>query len=332
MVGGDVVLEIAEPGAELASERVVDPVRERRDRHERCVVPPQRRLISIAKFSQPAAWTETKSTAQRPITPSRASRRPTVSAWAAICGAYSGSAGNGSRRGLPVRAAQHLIVRREDVDLARGADPQLRARAAQVVALDQLLDDAALVGERGEVRVDRRLGVLELHRAGEGSVVECPAHVDERVPEAADPAVELTIAWPPSNSRSARRTSRSPPTSKPRACRTSSSGRRAGPIFVPSRASFGSARRVDPEPHGELDLVARREGEEEGELRRHSACGSARSRPAGEQFRQRLVAAVDERDDREAAARLRRVQLRDEAEVVVDQPRQDRLRGHVDDA
>ena len=40
---------------------------------------------------------------------------------------------------------------------------------------------------------------------------------------------------------------------------------------------------------------------------------------------QRLVAAVDERDDGEAAARLGRVQLRDEAEVVVDQARQNRL-------
>ena len=60
-----------------------------------CVVPPQRRLISIAYGCQPSSCrTATKSTAQRPMTPSRASRRPTLSASIAIRGAYSWSAGN----------------------------------------------------------------------------------------------------------------------------------------------------------------------------------------------------------------------------------------------
>jgi hypothetical protein len=90
----------------------------------------------------------------------------------------------------------------------------------------------------------------------------------------------------------------------------------------------------DPQPDRELDLVGRRrEGEKERELRlcdeRLDPLDRAGARE--ELLRQRQVAAVDERDDREAAPRLRRVQLGDEAEVVVDQPRQHGLRRHVDD-
>ena len=48
--------------------------------------------------------------------------------------------------------------------------------------------------------------------------------------------------------------------------------------------------------------------------------------------RERLVAPVDERDGEEAAARLGRVELGDEGEVVVENARVDRLRGDVDDA
>ena len=57
-----------------------------------------------------------------------------------------------------------------------------------------------------------------------------------------------------------------------------------------------------------------------------------RARPREQLARQRLVAPVDERDGVEPAARLRRVQLGDEAEVVVEHPRVDRLRRHVDHA
>ena len=93
--------------------------------------------------------------------------------------------------GLPVRAAEHLVVRREDVDLARGADPELGARAPQVLALDPLLHDPALAGEGGEVVEDGGLGVLERERGAECALVERERHVDEGVAEAADAAVEL---------------------------------------------------------------------------------------------------------------------------------------------
>ena len=100
----------------------------------------------------------------------------------------------------------------------------------------------------------------------------------------------------------------------------------------PLERGVGAVER-DPEPDGELDLVRRgREREQERELGLgdESADPLDRSGAPEQLLRQRLVAAVDERDDGEAAARLGRVQLRDEAEVVVDQARQDRLRRHVD--
>jgi hypothetical protein len=62
------------------------------------------------------------------------------------------------------------------------------------------------------------------------------------------------------------------------------------------------------------------------------ADASERPGPVEELARERLVAPVDEGDGVEAAPRLGRVQLRYEAEVVVEHPRVDRLRGDVDHA
>ena len=95
VVGRDVVLDVAEPAC---GTRPRAGRRRRRSSVEMamngCVVPPQRRLISIAYgCHSPFCRTATKSTALRPITPSRARRRPILSASAAMRGAYSGSAG-----------------------------------------------------------------------------------------------------------------------------------------------------------------------------------------------------------------------------------------------
>ena len=90
---------------------------------------------------------------------------------------------------VPVRASEHLVVGRHDVDLPGRAHPQLNARAAEGRALDPLLDDAALVVECCEVVLDALLGVLELERGAK--VVGRPVEVEQRVPEAAHSLVEL---------------------------------------------------------------------------------------------------------------------------------------------
>ena len=48
---------------------------------------------------------------------------------------------------LPARAAQELVVRREDLDLAERRHAQLDAGAAELVADEPLLDDAASPGQ-----------------------------------------------------------------------------------------------------------------------------------------------------------------------------------------
>ena len=48
---------------------------------------------------------------------------------------------------VPVRPAQHLVVRRHDVHLADRAHPELSARAAEQLSFDALLDDPALLVE-----------------------------------------------------------------------------------------------------------------------------------------------------------------------------------------
>ena len=124
------------------------------------------------------------------MTPSRASRRPTLSASAAISGAYSRIGGEvAAEVRLPVRAAEDLVVRRHDVDLARRAHPQLNARAAEVVAVDALLDDPALLVEEREVLLDVDLLVLELDRRA--NVARRRVEVEQRVAEPAHALVEL---------------------------------------------------------------------------------------------------------------------------------------------
>jgi hypothetical protein len=93
------------------------------------------------------------------------------------------------------------------------------------------------------------------------------------------------------------------------------------------------AEERDPEPHRQLDLRRRRrEREHQRELRvaDHAPDPCDRARTLEQLLRQRPVAAVDERDRLEAAARLGRVELGDEAEPVVEDARVDRLRGDVD--
>ena len=100
----------------------------------------------------------------------------------------------------------------------------------------------------------------------------------------------------------------------------------------PLELRVGAVER-DPEADGELDLVRRRrEREQERELGLGDQGPDPldRARAPEQLLRQGPVAAVDERDDGEAAAGLGRVELGNEAEVVVDQARQDRLGGHVD--
>jgi len=85
---------------------------------------------------------------------------------------------------------------------------------------------------------------------------------------------------------------------------------------------------------GELGLVLRHaEGQDEGHLgvADEAADPADRPRPGQKLPRERLIAAVDERDREEPVARLRCVQLGNEPEVVVEHARVNRLRGDVYD-
>ena len=77
----------------------------------------------------------------------------------------------------------------------------------------------------------------------------------------------------------------------------------------------------EPEPHRELHLVvghAERQEERELGIADQAADAADGAGPREQLARQRLVAAVDERDGDEAVAGLGRVELRDEPEVVVE--------------
>ncbi len=54
---------------------------------------------------------------------------------------------------LSARPAQHLIVRRERLDVAERRHAELRARTAEIGAGDPLFDDPAALGESGHVVV-----------------------------------------------------------------------------------------------------------------------------------------------------------------------------------
>ena len=155
------------------------------------------------------------------------------------------------------------------------------------------------------------------------------------LPRPLTPRSSLTIAVSLRSSRSARRTSRSLPTSKPRACATPSSSktRRLPSSFRairasgrPRRAGSRAGRRARPRPERWRTAAGTR-----ARAARRGRGSLDRTRPSEQLPRQRQVAAVDERDDRKAAARLGRVQLGHEPEVVVEEPGQDRLGGDVDD-
>jgi len=59
-----------------------------------------------------------------------------------------------SQIALAGRAAQHLVVRGQRLDLSERRHTQLRAGAAEVAPHDTFLDDAATLGQPGEERVE----------------------------------------------------------------------------------------------------------------------------------------------------------------------------------
>ena len=100
---------------------------------------------------------DTKSIAQRPITP-RASSAPTDPGDRRDLARVPGLGREAAAEvALPARAAEQLVVRRHDLDLAVRRDVELHARAAHVGAGDALLDDAADLAEPLEVAVDGQL-------------------------------------------------------------------------------------------------------------------------------------------------------------------------------
>ena len=160
--------------------------------------------------------------------------------------------------GLAGRPAEHLVVRREHLDLAQRGHPQLHARAAQLVADDPLLDDAAALVELGEEGAERRswcppgscpstreaTAARSCGAAGAGQVRE----VDHRVSGAGHALVELDHRRGRRGAAAAVRASACT-TSSPE-CRSSTPGgyghrpranSRRQPVFVPSGKSRGSA-------------------------------------------------------------------------------------------
>jgi hypothetical protein len=226
-----------------------------------------------------------------------------------------------------------------DVDLARGAHPKLHARAPQPRALDPLLDDPALGVERAEVLLHPDLGVLELHRRPDVAVDR--VEVNERVPQTAHPAIELEhraarLGATPADLRERALEIRLAVDLEPYGMRDALLGEHASApgLGAERRQPRVAAVRGDPEPDGQLDLrLGHRKRHDERKLRLADQGADPLDRPGSPQelLREGLVPPVDERDGGEAPPRLGRVELGDEAEVVVEDPRVNWLRGHVDD-
>ena len=246
---------------------------------------------------------------------------------------------------LAVRPAEHLVVRREDVHLAGRADPELHARAPEVVAQDPLLDDPAQTVERGEVLLGTQLLVFELeclHPLRERRRPSAPATWTSAFPSPLTPRFSLTTTSRTSG-RPARISSIAPTTSSPPST-SNPNGKRNVLVrehapaarFVPRYSSAGSA----PKSGIPSRTASSTSSGEVLNGSRSAMSGFAISpwirsiapRRSSSFARQRPVRPVDERDDVEAATRLGRVELGHEAEEVVDDPRQDRLRGDVDHA
>ena len=173
-----------------------------------CVVPPLRRLISIAYAAQsPAASrTTTKSTANRPSTPSAASRSPIAIAGSLISREYAGSAGKRAAEvALAAGAAEQLVVRGQELDRAVGPGPQLHARAEQLLADDALLHDPAVGRELGR-RTRRRArpcasscmprtrSAIAARRSGTGRSV-IPSRSTSALPAPDTPSLSFTMTW-----------------------------------------------------------------------------------------------------------------------------------------
>ncbi len=241
---------------------------------------------------------------------------------------------------LAVRSAEHLVVRRHDVDLPRRAHAQLDARASEVLSVDALLDDAALLVERRQVLLDVDLLILELDRRTH--IARCRSEIDQRVPETADTEVELENRRASGGTPSAElaegvhKIVRTPDVEADRVAHvlvhedlpTPRLG--AEPAECRVAAVDGQLERLR-----ETDLVR---GHAERNDHRHLGLADQapdpfeRSRTCEQLAGERFVPPVDERDRLEAASRLRGVELGNEREVVVEHARVDRLGRHVDDA
>ncbi len=341
MIGGGVVLDVAEPRPPLPGERVVDAVRQAREREQRVGRAPAAE-IDLERVRAPAVLDRDGREVDGGAPDHALPREPApdLQPLARQLGRVRliGREVTPEVR-LTVGAPEHLVVGGHDVDLSRRAHAELHARAPETRPLDALLDDPALVVERGEVLVDGELRVLDLDRRRQ---VVAGGEVDEGVPEPTHTLVELEHcatgfgAPLPQLADGCRKVSPALHV-VPHGVRhvlllehPAASRLRAEPV----ERRVGAVRR-EAEPNCEIHLVVgHAEGQEKGEL---GIADQAADAPNGagprEQLpRQRLVAAVDERDGDEAVAGLGRVELGDEPEVVVDEPRMDGLRRHVDNA
>ena len=146
--------------------------------------------------------TTTKSTANRPSTPSLASRAPIVARLAADRPRVAEVGREPAAKvALAARSAEQLVMRRKQLDLAERRHPQLDAGAAKLGAVQTLLDDAAALvpaslgrphtdsGCSNAIASTRRRSCAELI----GGAVEPgrPRRSTSALPSPGDPLVEL---------------------------------------------------------------------------------------------------------------------------------------------
>ena len=319
------------------------------------MVPPLRRLSSIAYGVQLAAAsrTTTKSTANRPSAPCSASRRADRGR---VLGDQLRVGGVGredaAQIALPARAAEQLVVGREQLDHAAGQDAQLDAGAAQLVARRCAprrcrrprrtsrgrRRTASSRTRAASPRAARRTAVPLVGRSRRGR----PARSTRALPCSGDALVELDDR--PGASRAlgahlarSRRRSR-------RGC--AGPRRRAGTARRPRRTAAGSRScaevgqprvgAVHRDAEAQRDVALELGGVVGDQVDRARFGISARdpARAAGAASSSFSLSergrGVADRDQRQPGPGVARDDARQQRQVVLDDRRRDRHRGHVD--
>ncbi len=244
---------------------------------------------------------------------------------------------------LAARPAQDLVVGRDREHVAVRADPQLRARRVLLAGLDELLDDPAHLRHLVEVGLGGLGRDRELHlaqRLADRGLRVARRVAKERVTLAREALVELHDGALQAGAARAQLAERLGDLVRRVQVLEALGQRHAGFAEHLAAARLGAeARKLrvaavqrDPEQHSELSLVRGRvEDRQVGALGVHDAGADALDEPRplqdllGERARRGVVGA----QQREPRARVARRDPGQELQVVLEDDRVDRLRGHV---